>query len=103
MSRSMFLRLCVRAPRMLIRWASAAARYLPSEEVFKSGRRSETGHDSARALFHATLGFRTRGEAMPTDIQELVRIHDDQPAQVAQALRAYAREGDIAEADRVQF
>src|SRR3569832_1471718 len=37
-SRSMFLRLCVRAPRMLIRWlATTLPRYLPSVDEFNAG------------------------------------------------------------------
>src|SRR3954470_8637726 len=35
----MFLRLCVRAPRMLMRWPRAWCRYLPSLLVFKVGAR----------------------------------------------------------------
>ena len=47
----MFLRLCVRAPRMLIRWCIAVARYLPSEEEFKKeGGSGKTLDDSPGVL-----------------------------------------------------
>src|SRR4051812_5140863 len=71
----MFLRLCVRAPRMLIRWPRAACRYLPSELVFKvSGAARETRHDRAPTAWRPLPGLgRSAGATLIVLLQTDVR------------------------------